>query len=190
MITLWSDSDYSGTKRPDDWMQEPIVVIQHKRESIPSYSKTTVKNWNDGQPGIILNHHVPYNRIARHLIARTDTRTFAQVHKDFKALLKVFGNKKMPFFEPTQSRYDFNEWYTYAWETICDWPNNLFMGPSFGDEGGRVIDVPKNPSAKLEQRLYEARLEYHHALGVHVDLGQNGPDGGDLINDWTPSHDY
>ncbi|KAI0074656.1 hypothetical protein K474DRAFT_1665185 [Panus rudis PR-1116 ss-1] len=188
MIILWPEWAIYDTAPPANWMDAVIGEIEHQRSPIPSYSKTTVRNWNDGADGDVYNHHVPYSRIAASLFGRTDGETYAAIHKEFSTLLKVFGNSKMPYLDPKHSQKDFNDWYNYVFESICDWPNNLFLGPAEGDNRGRDVDVPINPSPALQKRLEDARTTYKNALQLKVDPEDKFDPN--VMSKWNRSFDY
>jgi hypothetical protein len=55
-------------------------------------------------------------------------------------------------------RFTYDKWISWAVDTICDWPENLFQADSSGDGGGNKADIPnlKTSAPALVQRIGEA----------------------------------
>lgn len=65
-----------------------------------------------------------------------------------------------PVDDPSEDRRRYDIWVSWAVDTICDWPNNLFQGESTGDGAGRKIDIPSdvNTTPAMRGRVEEARM--------------------------------
>ncbi|GAA3451815.1 hypothetical protein GCM10018962_36480 [Dactylosporangium matsuzakiense] len=73
----------------------------------------------------------------------------------------------MPFTANAyNARFYYDGWVGIAIEMICDWPMNLFRGPSTGDGAGTKIDHPTGGSTQLGKRLSDATHRLNEVLGV------------------------
>lgn len=71
---------------------------------------------------------------------------------------------------PTLHRAAYDGWYSWAVEAICDWPVNIYRGPSHGDHGGTALDMPTKPySDGLRQRLDAARQALRDYIGLNIE---------------------
>ncbi|KAJ3709995.1 hypothetical protein DFJ43DRAFT_1172264 [Lentinula guzmanii] len=87
---------------------------------------------------------------------------------------------KRPTSPPEYDQLSYDEWFSWAMDTICDWPKNLFQGPSAGDGGGTRVDLPAQvgTTPALKQRVQEAREElamYIKGLSVEPNIGNDPP---------------
>ncbi|KAH7875562.1 uncharacterized protein C8R40DRAFT_1170154 [Lentinula edodes] len=108
-------------------------------------------------------------------------RKHSQVESTKGEKLKINQTQlKRPDVNPKHDWYSYEVWISWAVDTICDWPENLFQGQSTGDGGGNKVDIPKSlyTTPALQQRVQEARTklkEFIQGLDVEHEIGDAPP---------------
>jgi hypothetical protein len=59
------------------------------------------------------------------------------------------------------SRKDYDQWVSWAVGLICDWPENLFCGPSSGDGNGKKTDWPLHQATSDRVRKAAEKMRYY-----------------------------
>ncbi|KAJ3920583.1 hypothetical protein F5877DRAFT_77001 [Lentinula edodes] len=196
MFIPYSEQDKQLNPTGSAWLQDRIVAFQRQRSPLSYAVRQTVVKFNDqmteADKKTVVKHFIPWIRIFRQLTTNILTRgdqsgrgmTRAQSIEYLNWLiekLKINQTQlKRPDVNPKHDRYSYEVWISWAVDTICDWPENLFQGQSTGDGGGNKVDIPKNlyTTPALQQRVQEARTklkEFIQGLDVEHEIGDAPP---------------
>ncbi|KAJ3784266.1 hypothetical protein GGU11DRAFT_858315 [Lentinula aff. detonsa] len=180
------------------WLSDTITKVNSQRGGISYAIRKEVWMENDQMKETdkqtMVKHCVPWIRISRQLVYNLRTEgdqgkgmTRADSIGYLNWLMDKLGmdenmqiKLKRPTSPPENDQLSYDEWFSWAMDTICDWPKNLFQGPSAGDGGGTRVDLPAQvgTTPALKQRVQEAREElamYIKGLSVEPNIGDDPP---------------
>ncbi|KAJ3792593.1 hypothetical protein GGU11DRAFT_858323 [Lentinula aff. detonsa] len=196
MFIPYTERDTQLNPTGTNWLQDRIVAFQRQRSPLSYAVRQAVVKFNDqmtdADKKTVVKHFIPWIRIFRQLAANIVTHgdqngrgmTRAQSIEYLNWVLNTLKvdqvQLKRPDVNPEHDRHSYDVWISWAVDTICDWPENLFQGQSAGDGGGNKVDVPKTlyTTPALQQRVEEARVNLKNAI--------RGLDVGHEIGDALP----
>jgi hypothetical protein len=167
-VSPYSAADM-GKEEKAEFSDETIVFLRAARDGMAKSVKDAVDAFGDGPDDGVYKHCVPYDRIFRTLESNLLGNTRSQCVKLLKGYLSGLGIDDGTGFDPLSKRIEFDAWFSWAFEAICDWPENIFRGPGSGDAGGTGIDIPSAPSSDLRNRLENAMGALNAFVGVNLD---------------------
>ncbi|KAJ4470789.1 hypothetical protein J3R30DRAFT_3408064 [Lentinula aciculospora] len=191
MFTSFSEQSKLMFPTHTNWFYDKLVDFQYQRPHLSYAVRLAVWQENDqmkeADKKTTIKHHVPWIRICRRLLKNMLSEgheagkgmTRAESVLYINTLLdKLEINRqqfKIPDADPENDQYSYDKWMTWALETICDWPDNLFQGPSAGDGAGTKIDMPSEVPGQttpgLRQRVEGARLKLgKYIKGLDINL--------------------
>ncbi|MBE1162505.1 hypothetical protein [Dyella acidiphila] len=147
----YTANDLGHPIAPVPFAHEVIQHIVYQRASIPAAVKAAVDHFGDGPAAGTYKHFVGHMVIANNLINRCLNQSRTNIVADLSNILTNI-NVNIAGLQPLNNVVAFNTWLDEAFVAICDWPENIFRGPS--DDG--EPDSPTHPSADLIDRLFVA----------------------------------
>ncbi|MBO3749207.1 DUF4157 domain-containing protein [Streptosporangiaceae bacterium NEAU-GS5] len=171
MVTPYTDVDFAQGDPNQDFLQHKVIFLRYQRPSIESAVKTAVDKFGDNEGVGTYKHCVPWDRIFKGLESTLVGMSRASCVVYLGQALAWLQIKDTSGLPAIQNRVQFDAWLSWAVEAICDWPKNIFRGPSAGDQGGTVIDRPTDVSGALITRLAEARKTLK-LIGIDVRLDE------------------
>lgn len=143
---------------PPAFKDQRVQRLDHHRAAIPNAVKDAVDAFGDNvTPPVTYNHHVAYATILGRLIGHCEGETRETIVNTMTFLCNEVGTHVDDFgLAPLSNVAAFNAWLTSAVVAICDWPVNIFRGPSL--HGDPDHPAPAHPHyVALSARLTEAR---------------------------------
>ena len=139
----------------DDEMVQQVV---HVRVGIPLAVRNAVDAFGDNvTPPNVYKHHVAYNTTFQHIRNLCEPKARTDIVDELGVRCDLLGIDTNTFgVVPLANVASFNTWLDSAIVAMCDWPDNIFRGPSTGGN-------PDNPTAAhahfaaVTARLNEAR---------------------------------
>ena len=166
MVTPYTRADLGYDDAPA-WLDQQVMVFRHQRAPISGTAKAAVNAFGDGDGVSTYKHYVPYDRIFKKLSDDMEGMSRGEVIGHLDTVNGALGIADTSGLDPQSNRAAFDAWVTWAVESICDWPDNLFRWPSAGDGGGTKVDKPTGaPPAALTTRLTAAAAALAAATGV------------------------
>lgn len=172
MITpyVYSDHGQVDPGNPADWWHETVIQLRYERGDISTEAKKASAAFGDDDGTGSHKHFVPWDRIFKGLEDACVGKSRNACHTLLTNTLNFLGIADTSGLNPTTSRIAFDAWFSWACESICDWPQNLFRHDSYGDHKGTALDMPKKPySDQLKTRLDGARKKLQDALGISIE---------------------
>lgn len=170
---VYSDFNKPDPNNPTGWWGETVIKLVYQRGDIATDVKKAVDAFGDGSGKGSYKHFVPWERIFRAVEDACGGKTRNECHTLLTNVMAFLGVKDASGVDPTQSKIDYNTWFSWAFDAICDWPANLFRGESHGDHKGTALDMPIDYSDALKQRLDAARHKLRDAIGINIDYQQS-----------------
>lgn len=158
-------SDFVKKVDPQDWM---VQVPYERGQSMGSGVKKTVDSYDDGSKVGVYKHFIPDNWLHKIYEACLSGAKLEVVPSISNSLVgqtvppKEYiprGHFQLPVADTEE--FDFNSEVQFkasidiSLKKFTENPYNIFQGDSDGDGGGTKIDIPKNPSEELKERLSE-----------------------------------
>ncbi|KAJ3823315.1 hypothetical protein F5880DRAFT_1612986 [Lentinula raphanica] len=198
MFIPYTEQDKQLNPAGINWLQDRIVAFQRQRSPLSYAVRQAVIKFNDQMTEadkktvwseiLTLPPVRIFRQLTTNIVAHGDQNgkgmTRAQSIEYLTWLLNTLKvdqtQLKRPDVNPEHDRHSYDVWISWAVDTICDWPENLFQGRSTGDGGGNKIDVPDSmlTTPALRQRVEEARVNLKKAI--------QGLDVGHEIGDALP----
>jgi hypothetical protein len=172
MITpyVYADLGQKEPNNPGDWWGETVVLLRYQRPALGHDVKQAVDAFKDASGDTAYKHFVPWDRIFRTLENACMNKTRNECHTLLNNVLGNLQIKDNSGVNPTKHRAEYDSWFTWAVEAICDWPKNVYCGPSYGDHGGTTVDMPKpGYSPALRLRLDTARHQMQEFFALKID---------------------
>ncbi|HED35334.1 MAG TPA: hypothetical protein ENJ08_14155 [Gammaproteobacteria bacterium] len=157
LTIAYTAQDIIGGVAPAPFAEQIIQQIVYQRAPIPHAVKLTVDAFGDNLAiPVTYKHHVAHNTIFNGIrnLCENESRGYI-VENMVECLDAIYVDSGTFGVNPLDrnSVADFNSWLDSAIVSICDWPNNIFRGPS----NGAALDMPTAPAPALTTRLNAAR---------------------------------
>ena len=209
---LLTTDDTRVLKTPE-WelfMGSKVLDIQGDRRTCREWSsiQTAVRK-ADGEPGnkmkdILYRHYVPYQRIRDALKRFVGDCTIREAYQRLEFAIRAIyedcstfpisalqpprkdsSGKYWASIDAEYTRGYVREWFTWAFEIICDYPNNIYYGRGSGDWNGWDVDVPSGGtySAAQQTRVEKGAAKLYQVLSYDdhtghcstlIDVDENG----------------
>jgi len=133
-----------------------VMQVVHQRDAIPNPVRAAVDAYGDnGPPPVTYKHHVAYKTTLDKLKDLCEGSTRDEIVDNMGIRCDFVGADSAGFgLDPLANVAAFNTWLDLALVAVCDWPKNIFRGPSTGGNP----DHPTAPAPPaLTARLAEAR---------------------------------
>ena len=161
MFVSYSEGDYQHVDNA--WLQQQIHDIQYVRTSPNNW--TLIEKWvqkEDGNPSNYglkspqYKHFVPWKVIFDHLLEQVQGKTRIQAIEYLRAannVLQLTEDDLLLTTDPFSNVVAYNTWLTWGFESICNYPRNIYYGVGKGDKRGTTLDIPNGKSEREKRQL-------------------------------------